>query len=99
MNVQHTGIDAKALEQARGFCSLHRIQRLRIDHEAIWRRRLFAPQLAVDEVADAAGEDADARQWRQKVEHIWKATLALTGDIQHRDEHADQAAVERHSAF
>src|SRR5687768_18601099 len=97
MNVQHARVDTETLAQARRLRRLHRIQRCWIDRESPWHRRLFTPQLAVDEVADATGEDADARQRRQKVEHVRKATPALASEDKHGQDHTDQAAMERHA--
>jgi hypothetical protein len=59
----------------------------------------LAPQLAVDEVADSAGADADRRQRRGEVEHVGDALAAAAGEHRERDEHARESAVEGHAAL
>ena len=59
----------------------------------------LAPELAVDEVADAAGEQTDRRQGRHEVEHVGDAAAAAPGEERDRDHHAGEAAVEGHAAL
>src|SRR3546814_557765 len=59
----------------------------------------LAPQFAVDEVADTAGEQADRHQHRGKVGNLEILELLHAREHAHRDQHAEQTAVERHAAL
>ena len=56
-------------------------------------------QLAVDEVGDAAKEQADRDRLGDDVGKREQRQLAGTGEQQDRDGHAERAAVERHAAM
>ncbi|MCY1343855.1 hypothetical protein D9M69_298800 [compost metagenome] len=59
----------------------------------------LAPQLAVDEVADAPGAQADRHQRGDEVHQLEEALVVTPAEPQGRQDHADQAAVERHAAL
>src|SRR5205085_12555015 len=67
--------------------------------ESPWHVGGLAPQLAVDEVADATREQADARQRRGEIEYVGHPALAPHGKYAERQHHAEQSAVERHAAI
>src|SRR5690606_30616924 len=63
------------------------------------RARRRAPQLAVDEVADAPEAEPGRDPRRDEIGDGEKGLADVAGEEPDRDEHADQAAVERHAAF
>src|SRR5690606_22922851 len=61
--------------------------------------RGLAPELAVDEVADPAEEESDARQRHGEIEDIRRGALVAPGVEPHRGDHTQHAAVEGHAAL
>src|ERR1700730_15383848 len=62
-------------------------------------RRGLPPELAVDEVADAADEQAEARERHREVEHVGHIALAPIREQGQRDDYAEEPTVEGHAAF
>ena len=59
----------------------HELARLGIGHEKTpGQAGRFAPQLAVDEIADAAGEQPDPGQRRRKIQHIGRMLALDAGE-------------------
>src|SRR6185436_6767033 len=58
-----------------------------------------APQLGVDEVAEPAGGEAEWAKRSDEVHHVEPAQPVAVRDEHHRDQHAEKAAVKRHSAL
>src|SRR5579864_8655526 len=58
-----------------------------------------APQLTVDEIAQAAEEQPESWQWHGEIEYIPDITPALTREQQRRDDDAEHSAVKGHAAF
>ncbi|MOA41831.1 hypothetical protein D3C78_1638340 [compost metagenome] len=58
-----------------------------------------APKLAIDEVAQAAKPQAQRNQRRDEIADREKGQLFLSCKEKHDEDHADQAAVERHAAL
>ena len=75
------------------------MQHLAVDQHAPGQVGRLAPQLAVDEVADAAGEESDRRQRRDEVEHVGDAPAAAPREQRDREHDAGEAAVEGHAAL
>src|ERR1700722_2991378 len=60
--------------------------------------RGFAPQFAIDEIAEPAGEKSDARQRRQEIEHIGNPLVLDPRERERREPHPGHTAVKRHAA-
>ena len=58
-----------------------------------------AEQFAVDEVRQAAEEYADRRGATHDIGQVQEIYLLLAGEKEHRQQHAEQAAMEGHAAF
>jgi hypothetical protein len=63
------------------------------------RARRLAPQLAVDEVADASRAEPERRPRRDKIHDDEEWALNRAAVQPHRDQHAQETTVERHAAF
>ncbi|MCY1439230.1 hypothetical protein D9M71_554570 [compost metagenome] len=59
----------------------------------------LAPQFGVDEVADAPGAQADRHQRGDEVHQLEEALVVALAEPPDRQNHAEQAAVERHAAL
>ena len=83
----------------RGLVQLRGVQRHAVDDHGPGHVGGLAPQFAVDEIADAAGAEADRRQRGGEIEHVDQPLAAALRKPCQREQHAEQAAVEGHAAF
>src|SRR4030095_14722315 len=75
----------------------NRLRAARID-ETEHRIGRATGKLRVREVAESAEAEPDRNEWRGEVAHFQKRTPDATPEPEERDQHTDQAAVERHPA-
>src|SRR6185436_4007150 len=75
------------------------MQDLAIDQHAPWQVRRLAPELAVDEVADAPCAEADCRQWRGEIEDVGDMSATSPREERHGDHDSDESAMEGHAAL
>ncbi|MNV07658.1 hypothetical protein D3C71_981010 [compost metagenome] len=59
----------------------------------------LAPQLGVDEVADTPGAQANRHHRRNEIHQLEERLVVLLAEPQCRQHHADETAVERHTAL
>ena len=59
----------------------------------------LAPQFAIDEIGDAAEEQADGRDGAIRSPTGSRLQLAAAAEQPDREHHAEQPAMERHAAF
>ena len=57
------------------------------------------PEFAVDEIAQAPGGDARRDQRREEIHELQPGNAVLVREPEHRGEHAEEAAVEGHTAL
>ena len=69
------------------------------EHHAPGHIRGPAEQLAIDEVGDAAEEQADRDRAHHGIADLEEGALAHVGEQPHGEDHAEHAAVERHAAL
>ena len=72
---------------------------LPVDLEAPGHVRGLAPELAVDEVADAPGHEPNARQGRPEIKDIGDVAPLADGEDRNRHEHPEEPAVKGHAAL
>ena len=70
----------------------------RENHRVVEARVYAAPQLAVDKVAQTPGAKTKRDQRRDKIGDLEEGAFGASGEDNHHQDHADQAAVERHAA-
>src|SRR5262245_57268485 len=58
-----------------------------------------APELAIDKIGDAAEQQADRRGRGDRIRHGEERNLFRPRIEEHREDHADQAAMEGHAAL
>ena len=58
-----------------------------------------APQFTVDKVAQTPGAEAKRDQRRDEIRDLEEGAFGAFGEDNHHQNHADQAAVERHAAI
>ena len=75
------------------------VARHAVHHERPGQVARFAPEFAVDEVADTPGEQSGGHQRTTKSATSAKLLLCLRAKKQCRQAHAQKAAVERHAAL
>ena len=69
------------------------------EHHAPGRIGDAAPELAVDEIAQPAGGEADGHQRRDVIHQVPPVDALSVSDEGHRRQHAEKTAVEGHAAL
>src|ERR1700683_3101007 len=72
---------------------------LPVDFKAPGHGGGLTPQLPVDEVADATGEQPQTRQWRAEIKDVGDVAALADGEDRQRAEHPEHAAVKGHPAL